>query len=72
MSGLLIRSLRSLSDISYKREILHYTDDEQEAFDLAAPYWIAGAKNVTVAKVSQMLNPPRTAYKYVVLRITKV
>lgn len=56
----------------YKREILYHTDDEQEAFDKAAIHWAKGEENVTVAKVSQMLSPPETAYAFVVIKITEL
>lgn len=56
----------------YKREFLYHTDDEQDAFDEAAKYWVRGEKNITVARVNQMKNPPNTVHKFVVIRITRI
>ena len=60
-----------MSDI-VKREIMYYTDDEHEAFARKTRLEERGHKNVTVAAVKQMLNPPRTAYKYIVFKVTEL
>lgn len=68
MYGLHTRSLE-LSKKT-KREFLDFTDDQDEAIEICETYWSQGEKNVTFAPVRQMLNPPETIHKFVILRIT--
>jgi len=60
-----------MSDMT-KREIMYYTDDELDAFARKERLEERGHENVTVAAVKQMLNPPRTAYKYIVFKVTEL
>lgn len=52
-----------------KREILYYTDDEEDAFEFKQRKKERGEENVAVGAVRKMLNPPKTAYKYIVFRV---
>lgn len=55
-----------------KKEFLDYADEESEAFEKAELFWAQGDKNITVAKVNQMIDPPKTVHKYVILRVTEL
>lgn len=56
----------------FRKEFLDFCDKEQEAIDKVEVYWAQGDKNVTFARVSQMIDPPETVHKFVVLRVTEL
>lgn len=55
-----------------KREILFYTDDEQEAFEILGVYQSRGHKDLTVGRVRSMLDPPDTTYKFIIFRVKEL
>lgn len=49
-----------------------YTDDEHEAIEFCYLKRLRGEENVAVGTVKNMLNPPETAYKYIVYRVKEL
>lgn len=48
---------------------MFFTDDEQEAHKEMRERILIGQLNVSVAEVRKMLDPPKTKYRYVVVRV---
>lgn len=58
-----------MSNKKTKRQIVAYADSEMEAFEELVIRQEAGQKGLAVAEVRRMIDPPKTAYKYIIFRI---